>query len=154
MSVNTVNERLARLTGLGTSIWLDQIGRNLIEGGELQRLVDEYSLRGVTSNPAIFEAAILKSDDYDDEIVDLAKQGASAMEIYKEIAVKDVKLATDVLRPVWSQTNGHDGFVSLEVAPELARDTTGSTLEEAREFILAEVARCAKLIKRIGARPN
>ena len=134
MSVNTVNERLARLTGLGTSIWLDQIGRNLIEGGELQRLVDEYSLRGVTSNPAIFEAAILKSDDYDDEIVDLAKQGASAMEIYKEIAVKDVKLATDVLRPVWSQTNGHDGFVSLEVAPELARDTTGSTLEEAREY--------------------
>lgn len=134
MSVNTINERLARLTGLGTSIWLDQIGRSLIEGGELQRLVDEYSLRGVTSNPAIFEGAILKSDDYDDEIAQLARQGASAMEIYKEIAVKDVKLATDVLRPVWSQTNGHDGFVSLEVGPELARDDTGRTLEEAREY--------------------
>jgi transaldolase len=134
MSVNTINERLARLTAIGTSIWLDQIGRNLIEGGELQRLVDEYSLRGVTSNPAIFEAAILKSDDYDDEIAHLAGQGASAMEIYKEIAVKDVKLATDVLRHVWSETGGNDGFVSLEVAPKLARDTTGRTLEEAREY--------------------
>lgn len=134
MSVNVTNERLAKLTGIGTSIWLDQIGRSLIEGGELKRLVDECSLRGVTSNPAIFEGAILKSDDYDDEIAQLAKQGKSAMDIYKEIAVKDVKLATDVLRPVWDQQGGNDGFVSLEVAPELARDTSGKTLDEARMY--------------------
>lgn len=134
MSVNVTNERLAKLTAIGTSVWLDQIGRSLIEGGELKRLVDEYSLRGVTSNPAIFEGAILKSDDYDEEIATLAKQGLSAMEIYKQIAVKDVKLATDVLRPVWDQLDGHDGFVSLEVAPELARDRTGKTIEEARMY--------------------
>jgi transaldolase len=129
-----VNERLAALTAIGTSVWLDQIGRKLIEGGELKRLVDEYSLRGVTSNPSIFEKAILESDDYDEELKHLAGQGASAMEIYKEIAVKDVKLATDVLRPVWDELNGYDGFVSLEVAPNLARNDTGNTLEEAREY--------------------
>jgi transaldolase len=134
MSVNTINENLARLTALGTSVWLDQIGRGLIEGGELKRLVDEYSLRGVTSNPAIFEAAILKSDDYDAEIAALLEKGTSAMDIYKEIAVKDVKLATDVLRPVWDELNGYDGFVSLEVAPDLARDSEGKTLDEAREY--------------------
>ncbi|MGB0888687.1 MAG: transaldolase [Solirubrobacterales bacterium] len=134
MSVNVTNERLAKLTAIGTSVWLDQIGRSLIEDGELKRLVDEYSLRGVTSNPAIFEGAILKSDDYDDEIAELAKQGMSAMDIYKEIAVKDVKLATDVLRPVWDQLDGRDGFVSLEVAPELARDRTGKTIDEARMY--------------------
>lgn len=134
MSVNVTNERLAKLTEIGTSVWLDQIGRSLIEGGELKRLVEECSLRGVTSNPAIFEGAILKSDDYDEEIATLAKQGLSAMDIYKAIAVKDVKLATDVLRPVWDQLDGHDGFVSLEVAPELARDRSGKTIDEARMY--------------------
>jgi len=122
MSVNTVNERLARLTSLGTSVWLDQIGKGLIEDGELKRYVDEYSLRGVTSNPAIFEKAILESDDYDQIIADGFKAGKSAMDIYKEIAVSTVKAATDVLRSVWDQLNGYDGFVSLEVAPNLARD--------------------------------
>src|SRR5205814_7960260 len=70
-----VNERLATLTSVGTSVWLDQIRRSLIEGGELQRLIDEYSLRGVTSNPAIFEKAILGSDDYDDELRETAGEG-------------------------------------------------------------------------------
>ncbi|MBJ7458697.1 MAG: transaldolase [Thermoleophilaceae bacterium] len=134
MSVNTVNERLARLTALGTSVWLDQIGKGLIDNGDLKRYVDEYSLRGVTSNPAIFEGAVLKSDDYDDIIAAGFSAGKSAMEIYKEIAVSTVKAATDVLRPVWEDQNHHDGFVSLEVAPDLARDTTGRTLEEARMY--------------------
>lgn len=134
MSVNAANENLAKLTAIGTSVWLDQIGRSLIEGGELARLVEECSLRGVTSNPAIFEGAILNSDDYDQEIARLAEQGQTAIDIYKEIAVKDVKLATEVLRPVWERLAGADGFVSLEVAPELARDTTGRTLEEARMY--------------------
>ena len=128
-----VNERLAALVEAGTSPWLDQIRRTLITGGELQRLIDEDSLRGVTSNPAIFEKAILGSTDYDEELRQLAAKGLSAREIYEQIAVDDVSLAADVLRPVHDATGGKDGFVSLEVAPELAHDTEG-TLEEAREY--------------------
>ena len=134
MSVTTnVNERLAALTAAGTSIWLDQIRRSLIDGGELERLIREDSLRGVTSNPTIFEKAILGSKDYDDELAAMAKEGLSAEEIYDRIAVKDVQLAADVLRPVWEQTNHADGFVSLEVSPRLARDTEG-TIADARRY--------------------
>lgn len=134
MSVNTVNERLARLTGLGTSVWLDQIGKGLIEDGTLARFVEEYSLRGVTSNPAIFEKAILESDDYDEIIAKGFADGKDAKAIFQDIAVADVKAATDVLLTVWDQTAGYDGFVSLEVSPELARDVDGKTIEEARLF--------------------
>ena len=117
MSVTVgANERLAALTAAGTSVWLDQIRRSLIEGGELQRLIDEMSLRGVTSNPAIFEKAILGSDDYDDELRELAERGQRRRrEIYDAIAIKDVQLAADVLRPVYDELDGYDGFVSLEV---------------------------------------
>src|SRR5687767_15859705 len=90
------NERLAALTAAGTSVWLDQIRRTLIEGGELQRLIDEMSLRGVTSNPAIFEKAILGSDDYDDQLRELAEKGLSAREIYDEIAILDVQMAAEI----------------------------------------------------------
>ena len=113
-----VNERLAALTEAGTSVWLDQIRRGLIEGGELQRLVEEDSLRGVTSNPAIFEKAILGSDEYDEQIAELAAEGMDALQIYEEIAIKDVQMAADVLRPVHDATGGADGFVSLEVSPD------------------------------------
>src|SRR5918999_3221974 len=134
MSVTVgVNERLQALTAAGTSVWLDQIRRSLIEGGELQRLIDEMSLRGVTSNPAIFEKAILGSDDYDDELRELAEQGKDAKEIYDAIAIKDVQLAADVLRPVYDELRGYDGYVSLEVGPEAAHDTE-STLEQARDY--------------------
>jgi transaldolase/glucose-6-phosphate isomerase len=128
-----VNERLAALTAAGTSIWLDQIRRSLIESGELQRLIDEDSLRGVTANPAIFEKAILGSTDYDGQIAELSGQGLSAMEIYEHVAITDVQMAADVLRGVWEETGGYDGFVSLEVAPGLAHDTEG-TLAQARDF--------------------
>src|SRR5918998_3758824 len=90
-----VNERLAALTEAGTSIWLDQIRRTLITDGELQRLIDEDSLRGMTSNPAIFEKAILGSDDYDDELRELSEKGLDAEGIFEEIAIKDVQLAAD-----------------------------------------------------------
>src|SRR5919198_4697473 len=92
-----VNERLAKLTEAGVSVWLDQIRRGMIESGELKRLVDEDSLRGVTSNPAIFEKAILGSTDYDDQVKELAEKGINAKGIYEEIAIKDVQLAADVL---------------------------------------------------------
>jgi transaldolase / glucose-6-phosphate isomerase len=128
-----VNERLAALTAAGTSVWLDQIRRNLITSGELERLVREDSLRGVTSNPAIFEKAILGSTDYDEQIEQLAGEGLDAAAISEEIAITDVGLAADVLRPVWEESGHVDGYVSLEVAPQLAHDTEG-TLKQAREF--------------------
>src|SRR3954454_14003189 len=128
-----VNERLAALTEAGTAVWLDQIRRSLIAEGELQRLVDEYSLRGVTSNPAIFEKAILGSPDYDDDLREMAEEGLSRQEIYERIAIQDVQMAADVLRPVHDDLDGLDGFVSLEVMPGLAHDTE-ATLAQAREY--------------------
>jgi len=134
MSVATeVNERLRALTEAGTSVWLDQIRRGLIEGGELKRLIEEDSLRGVTSNPAIFEKAILGSDEYDEQLSELADKGLGPEEIYDEIAVTDVRLAADVLRPVWEETGGYDGYVSLEVSPTHAHDDE-ATLAQAREY--------------------
>src|SRR3954453_8221118 len=134
MSVETqVNPRLAALAAAGTAPWLDQIRRKLISSGELQRLIDEDSLRGVTSNPSIFEKAILGSNDYDADLAVMAKEGMDAKAIYDEIAIKDVQLGLDVLRPVWEAHDHADGFVSLEVQPELARDTEG-TLASARSY--------------------
>src|ERR671926_1725179 len=133
MATQQVNERLAALTAAGTSVWLDQISRQLISGGELKRLVDEESLRGVTSNPAIFEKAILGADDYDDQLEQLAREGKSTREIFQGMAIKDVQDACDVLRPVYDQTGGDDGFVSLEVDPDIAFDTE-RTMEQAREY--------------------
>jgi transaldolase len=134
MSVSQeVNERLAALTSVGTSIWLDQIRRSLIEGGELQRLIDEDSLRGVTSNPSIFEKAILGSDDYDDELREMASQGMGPREIYENIAIKDVQMAADLLRPLYDRLDGYDGYVSLEVMPDLAHDAD-ATIAQAREY--------------------
>src|SRR3954449_7234019 len=118
-----VNERLVKITELGTSIWLDQIRLNLIESGELERLVKYESLRGVTSNPAIFEKAILGSDDYDDLIEEDAGKGHDARAIYEHVAVKTVQDACDVLRPIYDEAGGHDGFVSIEVDPDIAFDT-------------------------------
>src|SRR4051794_31497820 len=129
----SVNERLARLTALGTSIWLDQIERKLVEGGELARLVREDSLRGMTSNPAIFEKAILGSDEYDDQIQQLAGDGADARSIYQEVAIRDVQNAADVLRSVYDETDAYDGYVSLEVDPDLAFDTD-KTIAQAKEY--------------------
>ena len=134
MSVDAqVNERLAALTAAGTSVWLDQIRRSLITSGELARLMRENCLRGVTSNPAIFEKAILGSTDYDEQVAELAGRGLDALAITEEIAITDVQLACDVLRPIWDEADHDDGFVSLEVEPAYAHDTE-STLAQARDF--------------------
>jgi transaldolase / glucose-6-phosphate isomerase len=128
-----VNERLAALTAAGTSVWLDQIRRSLVEGGELARLVAEESLRGVTSNPSIFGKAILGSDDYDDDLAQFAREHLDAKAIYDRLAIRDVQLAADVLADVHRDSNGRDGFVSLEVEPDMAHDEQRS-IEAARTY--------------------
>jgi transaldolase/glucose-6-phosphate isomerase len=133
MATQQVNERLAALTAAGTSVWLDQIKRGLITTGELQRLVEEESLRGVTSNPTIFNAAILGSDEYDEQLAELARAGTETRGIYQELAIKDIQDGCDVLRVVYDQSGGTDGFVSFEVDPDLAFDTD-RTMEQAREY--------------------
>jgi transaldolase/glucose-6-phosphate isomerase len=128
-----VNPRLAALTAAGTSPWLDQIRRSLTQGGELRKMIEEDSLRGETSNPAIFEKAILGSPDYDEQIEELARAGALARAIYQEIAIQDVQEAADVLRSVFDDLDGDDGYVSLEVDPDLAFDSD-RTIAQAREY--------------------
>jgi transaldolase / glucose-6-phosphate isomerase len=128
-----VNERLVKLTSAGVSVWLDQIRRSLVEGGELARMVEEESLRGVTANPSIFEKAILGSDDYNEDLDALAREQLEPQEIYDRLAQKDVQMACDVLASIHEQTGGQDGFVSLEVAPEIAFDTE-RTLDMARVY--------------------
>ena len=126
---------LQRLRSEGQAIWLDYIRRDLLTGGELERLVAEDGVTGVTSNPAIFEKAIGGSRLYDDEIRDLLgkRPEISAQELYEELAVDEIRMAADVLRPVYETLDGADGFVSLEVSPLLARDTE-ATLQEARRL--------------------
>ncbi len=119
-TTTTVNPRLKALTEAGVSIWLDQIRRSLVDGGELARMLAEESLRGVTANPSIFEKAILGSDDYDGDLRTLAREDLEAQAIYDRIAVRDVQLAADVLAGVHRESNGRDGSVSLEVAPDIA----------------------------------
>jgi transaldolase/glucose-6-phosphate isomerase len=133
MATQQVNERLAALTAAGTSIWLDQIKRALITTGELQRLVEEDSLRGMTSNPTIFNQAILGSEDYDEQLAEAARAGMDNRAIYQELAIRDIQDACDVLRVVYDESDGGDGFVSLEVDPDLAFDTQ-RTIEQAREY--------------------
>lgn len=129
----TVNPRLAAVTAAGTSVWLDQISRGLIQTGELASMVAEYSLRGLTSNPAIFEKAILGAEEYDEQIATLVQEGHDARGIYQAIAIKDVQDAADILRPVYDRSGGTDGFVSFEVDPDLAHDPD-RTIEQAREY--------------------
>src|SRR6476659_6397093 len=133
MATQQVNERLAAITAAGTSVWLDQIKRSLITGGELKRLVEEDSLRGVTSNPSIFNAAILGSDDYDELLEKLAAEGKDNREIYQEIAIRDIQDGCDILRPVYDDADCADGFVSFEVDPDLAFDTD-KTMAQALEY--------------------
>lgn len=124
---------LQSLQDYGQSVWLDYIRRRLITSGELQRLLDEDGLRGVTSNPSIFEKAIVGSTDYKDILDAPELRGLDAKSLYEKLAIRDIKDAADLLRPVYKKSKRRDGYVSLEVAPTLANDTEG-TLEEARRL--------------------
>jgi transaldolase len=114
------------LHDLGQSLWLDNITRDLLDNGTLQRYVDEFSITGLTSNPTIFEHAIAKSKAYDAAIGRLMSTGLSGEELFFELALQDLARAADLFSPVHERTAGNDGFVSLEVSPLLANDTKGS----------------------------
>jgi transaldolase len=124
---------LLGLQKYGQSVWLDFIRRNIILNGDLQKLIDQDGLRGITSNPSIFEKAIAGSNDYTDLLTELGKQGLPTGQIYERIVVRDIQDSADKLLPVYKSTNRRDGYVSLEVSPTLARDTQG-TIEEARRL--------------------
>lgn len=115
----------------GQSVWQDDISRLMISSGELRKRIDEVGIRGVTSNPSIFQKAIAAGDTYDDDITSLLMQGKDTAEVFQTVAVKDIQDACDLFRPLYDETGGEDGFVSLEVLPSLARDA-GATLENAR----------------------
>jgi len=123
---------LVALVAEGQSIWLDYITRDLVRGGELKRLIEGDGLRGMTSNPTIFEKAIGAGDAYDAQIKGLVAQDREALDIFETVAATDVREACDLFLPVYEQTGGQDGFVSLEVSPLLAHDTEATTVEGRR----------------------
>jgi transaldolase len=123
---------LKTLGTFGQSIWLDYIRRDLITSGQLRRLIEEDGLRGMTSNPSIFEKAIVDSHEYDQDIRTMASQGKGVNAIYETLSQRDVQSAADEFRSVYDKTAGLDGHVSLEVNPHLARDTKGTVAEAQR----------------------
>src|SRR5712691_904366 len=114
----------------GQSLWLDNITRDLLTSGTLKEYVDGLGITGLTSNPTIFDQAFLTTDAYDDAIVDAAGQGLAEEDIFFDLAIEDLQAAADLFRPIWSRTNGVDGWVSLEVSPRIAYDPE-STIEAA-----------------------
>ena len=122
-----------KLLEAGQSIWYDNIQRRLLKNGEMAGMIARGEIRGVTSNPTIFMKAITSSQDYDDSLLPLTKSNLTPEQIFFELAVEDIRDATDLFLPLYRQTNGADGFVSLEVSPLMAANTTDS-LEAARHF--------------------
>ncbi len=121
------------LTSLGQSLWYDNIERRLLENGELANMIQRGDIRGLTSNPSIFHKAIASSTDYDAALVPMAWAGYDAVRIFERLAIEDIRAAADLLRPLYDETKGADGYVSLEVSPTLAYDAEG-TLADARRL--------------------
>lgn len=128
---------MEQLAAQGQSVWLDYIRRDMLQNGDMAAMVAD-GLRGMTSNPSIFEKSIAGSDQYDEDIAAFVAANGSAtpIEIFEHLAIEDIKSAADILAPVYERTDGADGFVSLEVSPHLAHDTEG-TIAEARRLWLA-----------------
>ncbi|MGV9002789.1 transaldolase [Flavobacterium sp.] len=122
-----------QIHNFGQSIWLDFIDRQIMNSGKLKKMIDEDGIRGVTSNPSIFEKAITGSNDYQDDILKHAAEGKNNEAIFYIMAIKDIQRAADLFKPTFDESNGVDGFVSLEVSPLLARDTDG-TIKQAMEL--------------------
>ncbi len=125
---------LIELLNYGQSYWLDNLTRGKIKNGELRKRVAHQGLRGITSNPSIFNKSISNSSDYDKQINQLVEQKKGMHEIYEALTIKDVQDACDILRPVYDSSEGVDGFISIEVSPYLARDTEGTMIEARRLF--------------------
>jgi transaldolase len=140
-----VVNKIQELHEAGQSVWYDNIQRRLLVNGELAGMIERGEIRGVTSNPTIFMNAITKSDDYDAALVPLAKAGNSAEEIFWHLAVEDIQTAADLFRPLYDETEGGDGYVSLEVDPYLAHDTA-ATIAAAKE-LWQRVARPNLMVK-------
>ena len=132
-SSTAVANPLKALADFGQSVWFDYIRRSMLTSGDLDRLIEEDGLRGVTSNPAIFEKAITGSKDYTDQVAELEKQNMDPMSLYEQLAIQDIQGAADRLKRVYDATKRRDGYVSLEVSPYLARDTK-ATMSEARRL--------------------
>jgi transaldolase / glucose-6-phosphate isomerase len=141
---------LQALRNYGQSVWFDYVRRSLLTSGELTRLIKEDGLRGMTSNPAIFEKAIGGSTDYDQALQGLVKKNSEPVTLYEELAIEDIQNAADLFKGVFSESKGRDGYVSLEVSPTLANDTK-STIEEARR-LWSRVARPNVMIKVPGTK--
>jgi transaldolase len=125
---------LVEIAKLGQSIWYDNIRRAMLTSGDLAKKIAEDDLRGVTSNPTIFEKAITGSGDYDEQLRALVAAGKSVSEIYEELVVQDITDAADTLRPVHDRLDKRDGFISLEVDPRLAYETQKTIDEASRLF--------------------
>ncbi len=129
MATASSTSSLAALQACGTSVWLDDISRQMLQAGELTRLIEEDGLRGMTSNPSIFQKAISKGKEYDDDVQLMVGEGDGVDGIYQALTVADIQAALDAFQPVYDETNGYDGYVSLEVSPYLAHNTEGSLAE-------------------------
>jgi len=129
-----MSNRLTEIMQLGQSIWYDNIRRAMLTSGDLAKKIEEDDLRGVTSNPTIFEKAITGSTDYDEQLRSLVQAGKSVSEIYEDLVTADIGNAADILRPVYDRTDGIDGYISLEVNPGLAYKTQETIDEAARLF--------------------
>ena len=125
---------LQRITTAGQSIWVDDLSRPLLSGGELRRLVDEDGVSGVTTNPTILAKALSGSNEYDEGVRTSLERGATVDELYRRLVTTDIRGACDVLAPVWTRTRGADGFVSVEVTPAVAHDA-GATVREVRDWV-------------------
>ena len=126
---------LQQVAALGQSVWVDYVSRHLLDSGELERMMDDDALTGMTSNPTIFQKAIAEGSDYDDQLKELLSQDGDmeAKELFLNLAIQDIQRACDTLRPVWERTKGLDGYVSLEVDPNFAFETE-KTIEEAQRL--------------------
>jgi len=124
---------LLQLKSQGQSVWYDNINRAQLTSGEFKRLLDEDGIVGVTANPTIFEKSISSGHAYDEQLTQLIAEGKNTSEIYEALVIQDIRTVADLLRPIYDRTNGLDGYVSLEVSPELAHNTEGTT-NEARRF--------------------
>ena len=128
-----MSESIKKLTSLGQSLWYDNIQRKLLENGELKAMIERGDIRGVTSNPTIFQNAIAKTNDYDAALIPLAWSGWDAEKIFWHLAIEDIQEACDLFRPLYDETKGGDGYVSLEVSPYLANETE-ATEKQAKEL--------------------